>query len=134
MRTTLLASLFAILAFVACKKDAPPVADPGDGTGTAAVGNTGGEVGAGGFSCATDDDCVISCAQKDNCCDQLCPPCRQAYHKDELAQIEAWREGAGACSAQECPVAKCMAPTEETVARCQAGACVVETVALPAQP
>jgi len=107
-------------AFVACHKDTPPAATPPD--------NTGGEVQAGGkFACATDDDCVVSCAQRENCCDQLCPPCRQAYHKDELAELEAWRAGPGACEAQECPMAKCMAPTEATTARCQEGQCVVET-------
>ena len=117
--------LVASIALFACNKDAPPVAEPQPETATPE--NTGGDPtqAAGAFTCATDDDCVISCAQKDNCCDQLCPPCRQAFHTDELAQIEQWR--AGACAAQECPVAKCMAPTETTVARCQAGACAVET-------
>jgi hypothetical protein len=79
-------------------------------------------VAAGG--CATDDDCVISCAQPDECCDQLCPPCEQAWLRSDLDAHEAWR--GPACAATSCPVAKCMAPTEETIARCREGACVVE--------
>jgi hypothetical protein len=81
---------------------------------------------AGTHTCQTDADCVVSCARPQECCDQLCPPCDQAFHKDALAAHEAWRSES--CAATSCPVAKCMAPTEDSVARCAAGTCTVERV------
>src|SRR5687767_12554169 len=80
------------------------------------------EPAAGG--CESDDDCVISCARPDECCDQLCDPCEQAWLRSDLEAHEDWR--GPACAATSCPVARCAAPTEETIARCEAGACVVE--------
>ena len=98
------------------KDDVPPApvetAKPGSAAGT--------------VTCQTDADCVVSCARPQECCDQLCPPCDQAFHKDALAAHEAWR--AQSCAATSCPVAKCMAPTEDSVARCSAGTCIVERV------
>ncbi|WP_437870789.1 hypothetical protein [Sorangium sp. So ce363] len=76
--------------------------------------------------CEADADCVVSCARAGQCCDQLCPPCDQAFHRDALAELQKWR--AASCAAESCPVAKCMAPKEDSVARCKAGACVVERV------
>ncbi|WP_437592410.1 hypothetical protein [Sorangium sp. So ce1000] len=76
--------------------------------------------------CEADADCVVSCARAGQCCDQLCPPCNQAFHRDALAALQQWR--AASCAAASCPVAKCMAPKEDSVARCKAGACVVERV------
>lgn len=76
--------------------------------------------------CEADADCVVSCARAGQCCDQLCPPCNQAFHRDALAELQKWR--AASCAAESCPVAKCMAPKEDSVARCKAGACVVERV------
>jgi len=120
MRSLLLVALFALGA---CHKDTPPAAAP-------PPDNTGGVVETGGkLTCASDDDCVVSCVQRENCCDQLCKPCRQAYHRDELAEIEAWRTGA-ACAATSCPVARCMAPAETVTARCVAGACTAEATPL----
>ncbi|WP_437281162.1 hypothetical protein WME90_11565 [Sorangium sp. So ce375] len=76
--------------------------------------------------CEADADCVVSCARAGQCCDQLCPPCNQAFHRDALAALQKWRSAS--CAAESCPVAKCMAPKEDSVARCKAGACVVERV------
>jgi len=103
------------LVLAACTKPAP----------TPPVDNTGGDetpVAAG--ACQADSDCVVSCAQPENCCDQLCPPCEQVFLRTELEAHEAWRNAS--CAATSCPVAKCMAPTEETFARCESGACVLD--------
>ena len=112
----------AILALAACKKDAPATqtppgnTDPGAGSGTAAASGPG--------SCTTDEDCVVTCARPRECCDQLCPPCEQVMTRDELMTVERWREEQ--CGATECPMAKCMAPTEETFARCEQGTCTLD--------
>ena len=98
------------------KDDVPPVP-----VETAKPGGT-----AGTFACETDADCVVSCARPQECCDQLCPPCDQAFHRDALAAHETWRSQN--CAATSCPVAKCMAPTQDSVARCSAGTCTVERV------
>jgi hypothetical protein len=102
-------------------------APPGDGSGAPADGSGA----ANEPRCAADTDCVASCARAGQCCDQLCPPCDQAFHRDALAALQQWR--AASCAAVSCPVAKCMAPTEDSVARCKAGQCVVERVPLTTQ-
>lgn len=106
-----------VLLVAACKKSSTPPA----------VTNTGdpGQVSEPAVNeCTTDDDCVVSCAREADCCDQLCGPCEQAFNVADMEGLEAWR--AERCAATSCPVAKCMAPTEETFARCDAGTCVVE--------
>lgn len=97
-------------------------AAPGDGSGASADGSGA----ATEPRCEADADCVASCARAGQCCDQLCPPCDQAFHRDALAALQQWR--AASCAAESCPVAKCMAPKEDSVARCKAGQCVVERV------
>ncbi|WP_437638431.1 hypothetical protein [Sorangium sp. So ce854] len=130
-----------LLALAACHKDAPaqvPVSPEATAAPTAPAGaapTTPAETGAASGDrtgaeaaprCATDADCVVSCARAGQCCDQLCPPCDQAFHRDALAAHEQWR--ARSCAAESCPVAKCMAPKEDSIARCAAGQCVVERV------
>ncbi|KYF65575.1 hypothetical protein BE15_41975 [Sorangium cellulosum] len=131
--------LVALPALAGCRSEAPaqapapttttsptPVA-PTSGapapTGSAALDGSG---AASQPRCAADADCVVSCARPEQCCDQLCPPCNQAFHRDALAAHEAWR--ARSCAAESCPVAKCMAPKEDSIARCSAGQCTVERV------
>lgn len=114
------------LALTGCMKPATstptgdPVAQPT--TGEPATGEPTAGTGA---TCASDADCVITCARPSECCDQLCEPCRQVMHKNDLAAHETWRSQS--CSADTCPVARCMPPKESTTARCEAGACVVQT-------
>ena len=86
------------------------------------VDNTGGGGASEAGECQSDDDCVVSCSRPNECCDQLCPPCEQAFSKAELEAHLSWQ--GPACAATSCPVAKCMAPTEETFAKCEAGQCV----------
>jgi len=107
-----------VVAGAACKKEAAPSTPPVQNT-TATT-----PPGSPDVACTSDDDCTVTCARPQECCDQLCPPCEQAMLKTELAVHEEWR--ARSCDPATCPVAKCMAPTEETFARCDAGKCVVE--------
>ena len=140
MKTVVTAALSFALAFAvaACEKEGsppepaapqqtPPLAPSGPDSPPPPPGPTGAAP-----VCQSDADCVISCARAGECCDQLCPPCAQAFHKDALAAHETWR--GPACAATSCPVARCMAPKEETVARCSSGTCVVERRPLPAAP
>ena len=129
---------FALL-LLACQKAGPspePVS-PADGTGAAPATEPAAEPAepaepaaepapAAGTAarCTTDADCVVSCARPSQCCDQLCPPCEQVFHKDELAAHEKWRSAK--CAAVSCPVAKCMAPKEQTIGRCSSGQCTIE--------
>ncbi len=122
-----LAGLALALALAACPSTKTP-AGGGSGTGTDSVGNTGGAPAEG--ACASDDDCVVSCAVEGQCCEQLCAPCDQAYTHAALAALETWK--AQSCGGENCPVAKCMAPDHEAVPRCRDGACVAELV--PLQP
>ncbi|WP_437727000.1 hypothetical protein [Sorangium sp. So ce861] len=143
--------LVVLAGLAGCHKEAPaqapPPADPaprtqdptagtgapaGDGSrapagdGSSAAPGDGSSAAATEPRCEADADCVVSCARVGQCCDQLCPPCDQAYHRDALAALQQWR--AARCAAESCPVAKCMAPKEDSVARCKAGQCVVERV------
>jgi hypothetical protein len=124
-----MSSVLASLA--AChKSSAPPPEPTGSGAPAGdeeAAGEGGGGAAAGSTtSCKSDDDCVVSCARPSECCDQLCPPCAQVFNKDGLAALDAWKSQN--CAAVSCPVAKCMAPKEQTVARCTAGTCTIERV------
>ncbi|AUX41654.1 hypothetical protein SOCE26_030760 [Sorangium cellulosum] len=138
--------LAGITALAGCHKEAPPQAPPApgpapsDGSQTSRGDTTsGGDTPAAGSGsnaapgprCATDADCVVSCAREGDCCDQLCPPCDQAFHREALGALQQWR--AERCAAASCPVAKCMAPKEDSVARCSAGQCVAERVPRAAQ-
>lgn len=77
--------------------------------------------------CTSDDDCVATCARRNECCDELCAPCPHAMHKADLAAHETWRKQ---CSKDRCPVARCAPPKERTVASCQSGTCVVQRLPL----
>jgi hypothetical protein len=79
-------------------------------------------------SCASDADCVVSCARKNDCCDQLCAPCEQVFLKAELEAHENWR--AASCAATTCPVARCRPPEARTTAKCNAGTCTIERTPL----
>ncbi|WP_437970037.1 hypothetical protein WMF04_12390 [Sorangium sp. So ce260] len=150
MKTLLLSSplvLVALAGLAGCHKEAPAQAPaavdamprtqdaaatgapPADGSAPPADGSVPPADGSGAASeprCEADADCVASCARAGQCCDQLCPPCDQAFHRDALAALQQWR--AASCAAASCPMAKCMAPKEDSVARCKAGQCVVERV------
>ncbi|MGK3991639.1 hypothetical protein WME99_51820 [Sorangium sp. So ce136] len=129
-------ALVALPCLAGCHNEAPAQA-PGQATPTTSTtptevtSDTGTAAGDGsgaasGPRCETDADCVVSCARAGDCCDQLCPPCDQAFHRDELAALQQWRSQS--CAAVSCPVAKCMAPKEDSVARCAAGQCLVQRV------
>lgn len=145
MKTSLLLSRSLVLAGLAClagcAKEPAPQAPPAAATSPAAQPPPGAESApaaqappaageprsaAADLRCEADADCVVSCARAGQCCDQLCPPCNQVFHRDALAELQKWR--AASCAAESCPVAKCMAPKEDSVARCKAGACVIERV------
>lgn len=127
-----LALLFVVSPLTACHKEGPPPA-----TGGTTAPATGGETGTGtpatpaagegdALACQTDADCVVSCARAHECCDQLCPPCAQVFNKASLEALMTWRKDS--CEGKQCPMAKCMAPKEETVAHCTAGQCTIERV------
>ena len=70
-----------------------------------------------GFACERNDDCVVSCVEKGDCCGQLCQ-CSNAYHKRELeAARKANSETCGKLR-RDCPVASCPAPTGDLVPAC----------------
>ncbi|KYF70248.1 hypothetical protein BE17_36935 [Sorangium cellulosum] len=125
-------ALVALACLAGCRNEAPAQSAPPTSTTPTAVTSasptdTGDGSGAASSPrCETDADCVVSCARPADCCDQLCPPCDQAFHRDELAALQQWR--AQSCAAASCPVAKCMAPKEESVARCASGQCLVQRV------
>ena len=114
---------FALLSLTlasACHKEGPAAATPtpaasSDPAAPAAAGDA--------LTCQTDADCVVSCARASECCDQLCPPCAQAFNHTSLDALMKWR--GESCAAVSCPMAKCMAPKEETSAKCEAGQCTV---------
>ncbi len=115
MRILLLACSLTLAA--ACSGSSTPA------TSTPPTDNSGGTVADG--ECTADDDCVISCAAPEQCCDaQLCPPCQQVYTRSELAALETWKSES--CADESCPMAKCMAPTEQAMAVCNAGQCEVQ--------
>ncbi|WP_437977641.1 hypothetical protein WMF11_12500 [Sorangium sp. So ce295] len=123
--------LVVLAGLLGCHKEAPAHTPTPTGTSDVAQAATPPPAGepraaASELRCEADTDCVASCARAGQCCDQLCPPCDQAFHRDALAELQKWR--AASCAAESCPVAKCMAPKEDSVARCKAGACVVERV------
>ncbi|HTM19148.1 MAG TPA: hypothetical protein VL172_01525 [Kofleriaceae bacterium] len=78
-------------------------------------------------SCKVDADCTLSCGYPLACCDQRCGPCQQAYTQAELEQLRQWR-GASCKAVPECKYPDCAPPNYDTVARCRAGACVVDRV------
>lgn len=118
--------LVIALALTACSGPSTPATTTST---TDPVDNSGGGASAGG-ECASSEDCVISCAAPDQCCDaQLCEPCQQVYTRAELAALDAWK--AASCADASCPMAKCMAPTEQAVAACNAGQCEVQMAPLP---
>ncbi len=120
MKTVLL-SFTLLLLLVACQKEGPsPSASPpppptGQSQETPAA-----------TACQTDADCVASCARASECCDQLCPPCEQVFNRDGLAALMSWR--GEHCAAVSCPMAKCIAPKEDSVAHCTAGQCTLSKV------
>jgi hypothetical protein len=130
--------LGAALLLSGCSKEGPPPASGGSTGGDTTAepaGEPGGEPATGtstageGPTCQSDADCVVSCSRTNECCDQLCPPCEQVFHKDALAALEQWK--GPNCAAVSCPVAKCMAPKEETIARCTSGQCTIERRPVP---
>jgi predicted small lipoprotein YifL len=128
------ALLLVVSPLTACQKEGPPPTPPTAG-GTVvppAVGEGGGSTatpaagGSDALACQSDADCVVSCARANECCDQLCPPCAQVFNKASLEALMTWRKDS--CADKSCPMAKCMAPKEDTVAHCTSGQCTIERV------
>ena len=122
--------LLVVSPLGACQKEGPPPATggattPATGTETPATG-TPAAGSSDALACATDADCVVSCARASECCDQLCPPCAQVFNKTSLEALMKWRQDS--CAGKSCPMAKCMAPKEDTIAHCTAGQCTIERV------
>ena len=118
------ALLLVVSPLTACQKEGPPPT-----TGAAATPPASGTPAAAGseaLACQTDADCVVSCARASECCDQLCPPCAQVFNKTSLEALMQWRKDS--CGDKSCPMAKCMAPKEDTVAHCTSGQCTIERV------
>jgi predicted small lipoprotein YifL len=127
------ALLLVMSPLVACQKEGPPPAStpaPTSSTETPATETpTTGTPAAGAddaLACASDADCEVSCARVNECCDQLCPPCAQVFNKASLEALMKWRKET--CGDTSCPMAKCMAPKEDTVAHCTGGKCTMERV------
>lgn len=111
-RDVLVLSLVACaIALVACKKTA--------------------ESPAGPRQCKADDECVLSCDSKGDCCHD--PYCEQAAHRDDAAEARAFN--AERCTAEaraRCPQIGARLPPDYAVTpRCRAGACVAEKTPLP---
>ena len=73
--------------------------------------------------CVEDADCQVTCLRDGSCCGQLCQ-CTNVYNSAFVAKLQAQREAS--CADAMCPVASCMAPTEQPVARCVESMCTVE--------
>jgi hypothetical protein len=71
-----------------------------------------------GGECASDADCVISCASKDQCCEAT--PCEDVMAKSKLAEVLAARP--------DCKAVRCRAPDRPTYLhpRCKVGKCFGE--------
>lgn len=76
--------------------------------------------------CASDADCVFSCAAKDECCDR--PVCDVVMHKQAAAEVIRYNNDRCTDDARaRCPAAEARPePGYVLAARCQAGACVAE--------
>jgi hypothetical protein len=74
------------------------------------------EVQPANGECHSDEDCVVSCANTDDCCEQS--PCETVISKTALADVLS-RQPAG------CKAAKCRAPDHASYVtpRCKAGKC-----------
>lgn len=131
MRALLALSL--VLA-VACK-DRP--LEPASAPPTEELGARGAlrrlldEAGDAATACERDEDCAVTCHVDGQCCDQLCQ-CTNVYARTFVDTLEAQRSRL--CRGEPCPVASCMAPTEQVVARCDAGRCVAEVKPLGLAP
>jgi len=122
------ALLLVVSPLAACQKEGPPPATGAATTPATETPATGAPAAGGSeaLACQSDADCVVSCARANECCDQLCPPCAQVFNKTSLEALMTWRKDS--CAATSCPMAKCMAPKEDTVAHCSAGQCTIERV------
>lgn len=76
--------------------------------------------------CTSDQECQLSCIEKDECCTPNCA-CNQARHTQDH------REVSNAYAAQcedfdygTCPYYSCPEPEHAIVARCRGGKCVAE--------
>jgi hypothetical protein len=72
-------------------------------------------------ACGRDSDCVVSCLRlREDCCSSCL--CRNVYHRDTLARIEAWQ--ARNCGPDSCKIrVDCPTPRSRTEARCQERRC-----------
>jgi hypothetical protein len=80
--------------------------------------------------CRKDSDCVLSCYAPGDCCPQLCPPCRHAYHRADAR----WHEARQAdCRGRDnrCGVARCGKAGYRTEPECgENGRCYARQVPL----
>jgi hypothetical protein len=93
-----------------------------------ACGKGGGSSPAIDTTCTSNDDCMISCISRDDCCGSPCP-CYDAKHRAVVASIREHNERA--CEGQDrrnCPMVSCQSPIERVEARCKAGTCVAQVV------
>lgn len=81
---------------------------------------------AGPRSCTVDEDCVIACESRGNCCNA--PYCEQAQHGADAREIR--EENTKSCTAElrkDCPQIGARAEVDyRVVAKCKASACVAE--------
>ncbi len=111
-RDLLVVSLVACaIALVACKKTAASPTGP--------------------RPCKADDECVLACESKGDCCHN--PYCEQAAHRDDAKDAREHNEEH--CTAKDramCPQIGARLPPDYTVTpRCRSGACVAEKTPLP---
>ena len=75
------------------------------------------------YACETAADCQVTCLREGSCCGQLCQ-CTNVYTTGYVHKLQEQRDAS--CEGAICPIASCMAPTEEAVAVCVDNRCAVE--------
>ena len=118
-----------LLAFSACAGKSSTTIPPPPLT-EEPVSNSGGTTSNDPYACSSDGDCVVSCQPRGECCEELCTPCANPYHRDEIPALQEWI--ARTCDTHRCPVARCVAPSQQGVARCTAGKCTAELIPITA--
>ena len=79
----------------------------------------------------SDDECVLSCYARGDCCSQLCSPCGYAYHKQDFEWLEANRRTRCEGRDNMCGEARCARPSFKTVPVCGSnGYCEAKQVPL----
>jgi hypothetical protein len=81
----------------------------------------------GEYTCAADDDCVISCEIADSCCGEACQ-CELPYHRDQEDAIREANAKKCAIIDADCPQYDCDRPSEDIVPVCVDGTCGAKRV------